>query len=578
VAGAILAAFLFVTAAEGIFWNEFGTRFNFIAVDYLVYTREVVGNIRESYDLRALFAGLGLALAAVGAIAARPFARVFARPAGSLAVRSAGMALVVAVALARDGARRHRLEGEARHAAAVAARRQWRAGVRPRVSRQRDRLQPFLRDAARRPRRTGARRMSTPSCRPMRSPTHARCDRALGEAACRRPSPAQRGARLRRKLRGGVHRVARRQARAHARVRPLARDGLFFTNLYATGTRTVRGLEALTLSVPPTRDTPSHAAQQHRLFTLGGVFRDHGYDALYLYGGYSYFDNMKSFFGGNGYTVMDRNDIPRANVSHETIWGVADEDLFGQALAEMDRRVSGGSRVFMHVMTTSNHRPFTYPAGRIDVPSGSGRDGAVKYTDYAIGRFIREAGTRPWFADTVFVIVADHTSIGRGKTSISRAQFHIPMVMYAPRWIAPRRVDTVASQIDVGPTILGLLNFAYRSQFFGRDILNDGEIDPHVFMANYQTVGFLDDGLLAELRPRRATRVVKQDTDEAVVGPARRRGARRGDRALPGRRAALLRAGGHDRSAGDLLHPRDVAVHPALQELAAVVGDCRRPH
>src|SRR5690606_3578044 len=118
-----------------------------------------------------------------------------------------------------------------------------------------------------------------------------------------------------------------------------------------------------------------------------------GYQSLYIYGGYSYFDNMKDFFGGNGYTVIDRTDIPDDKVSHETIWGVADEDLFRKTIAEMDARTVEGKHVFAHVMTTSNHRPYTYPDGRIDIPSGSGREGAVKYTDWAIGQFIKEAST-----------------------------------------------------------------------------------------------------------------------------------------------------------------------------------------
>ena len=159
----------------------------------------------------------------------------------------------------------------------------------------------------------------------------------------------------------------------------LAADGMLFTQMYATGQRTVRGLEALTLSVPP---TPGHAVPMRPdnkgFQTIGGIFKQHGYEPLYLYGGYSYFDNMKDFFSGNGYTVIDRNSIDAADIHHETIWGVADEDLFTLALRELDQRAAVGKLFFAHIMTTSNHRPFTYPADRIDVPSGSGRPGAVK--------------------------------------------------------------------------------------------------------------------------------------------------------------------------------------------------------
>jgi len=292
----------------------------------------------------------------------------------------------------------------------------------------------------------------------------------------------------------------------------LGREGLFFERMYATGTRTVRGLEALTLSVPP---TPGHAVPMRPnnsgLFTIGGVFKDKGYEALYLYGGYSYFDNMASFFGGNGYTVIDRTAIDKKDIHHENIWGVADEDLFDLALREIDTRVAAGKKVFAHVMTTSNHRPFTYPTGRIDIPSGTSREGAVKYTDFAIGQFVEKARQRPWFENTLFVFVADHTSIARGRSDLPMERYHIPMVMYAPGKIAPRRIDALSSQIDVAPTMLGWLNVPYISEFFGRDVLRDGGPAPSLFMANYQTVGFVGEGMQVELRPKQGTRVTGVD-------------------------------------------------------------------
>lgn len=173
----------------------------------------------------------------------------------------------------------------------------------------------------------------------------------------------------------------------------------------------------------------------------------------------------------------------------------------------MDVRTKSGQPVFAHVMTTSNHRPFTYPEGKIDIPSGSGRDGAVKYSDYAIGVLIAEAKKRAWFDNTIFVFIADHTSIARNRADLPLERYHIPWTIYAPKLISPRTIDWVASQIDVAPTLLGLINLPYTSQFFGRDVLRDGPNDGHVFMANYQTVGLVDEGVLVELRPRRSVKV-----------------------------------------------------------------------
>lgn len=515
---AVLAGFLFVSLAEIVFWNEFGTRFNFIAVDYLVYTREVMGNIRESYSVGLLLGGLGLALVVLGGLLARPALRILAVESGGFGVRTVGIAAVAAVlAVATwivDTDWKERLGSPAR--AQLAGN-----GVLEFFRAFRDNEIDFKRFYATLPTQQANARVRAefagmPRYR-LTNSTQMPIERWVSTGASQHRlnvvlvSVESLGAEFVESL-GGKRGLTPELER-------LARGGLYFTRLYATGIRTVRGLEALTLSVPP---TPGHAIPMRPnntgLFTLGGVFREQGYESVYMYGGYSYFDNMRQFFGGNGYDVIDRTDIPKARVTHENIWGVADEDLFGHAISEIDARVARGKNVFLHVMTTSNHRPFTYPEGRIDIPSGSGRDGAVKYTDYAIGRFIRAASSRPWFADTVFVIIADHTSIGRGKTNLATAQFHVPMVIYSPKWIAARQVDTVASQIDVGPTILGLLNVDYRSQFFGRDILHDGEADPHVFMANYQTVGFLNEGVLAELKPRRRTRALRPDSDEILTG------------------------------------------------------------
>jgi phosphoglycerol transferase MdoB-like AlkP superfamily enzyme len=298
----------------------------------------------------------------------------------------------------------------------------------------------------------------------------------------------------------------------------LAREGLQFTQVYATGTRTVRGLEALALSIPPTPGQAVLKRQNNKGFqTVGGVLKEQGYEPLFLYGGYSYFDNMRDFFAGNGYTVVDRSALAKSDISHETIWGVADEDLFKLVARELDTRTAAGKKVFAHVMTTSNHRPFTYPAGRIDIPSGSGRDGAVKYSDWAIGDFMQQAAGRPWFKDTIFVFIADHTSHARGRTDLPPENYLIPLIVYAPSMLQPRRIDSVASQIDVGPTILALLNVSYTSRFFGQDILTEGQHHPRALMSNYLTVGHMEDGVLVELSPKQRVRVSDAKTGQTLA-------------------------------------------------------------
>lgn len=188
-------------------------------------------------------------------------------------------------------------------------------------------------------------------------------------------------------------------------------------------------------------------------------------------------------------------------------WGACDEALFDWSIAEADKAYAKGQPFYHFVMTTSNHRPFTWPKGRIDIPSGASEDavrigGGVKYTDYAIARLIESARSKPWFKDTVFVIVADHDMKVAGKQSLVVKKYEIPLILYCPAHIAPRKVETLCNQIDYAPTLLGMLGFTYESKFFGRDVLRsqDGWM-PRTFISNYQKVGYLHDKELSVMRP-----------------------------------------------------------------------------
>jgi phosphoglycerol transferase MdoB-like AlkP superfamily enzyme len=284
----------------------------------------------------------------------------------------------------------------------------------------------------------------------------------------------------------------------------LAQHSLVFTNLYATGTRTVRGLEALSLCVPPTPgQSIVRRPNNDNLFSLGKVFNEKGYESKYIYGGYGYFDNMNGFFSANNYTVVDRSALKPEEIDYENIWGVADENLFTLALREIDNTVSTGKPVFAQVMTVSNHRPYTYPDGRIDIPSHTGREGAVKYTDYSINKFLKEARHKSWFDNTVFVIVADHCASSAGKTELPVNKYHIPMMIYSPVNIQPGKMERLMSQIDMGPTLLGLLNFSYISKFYGYDIFKLEPGRERIFISTYQNLGFIRHDKMVQLDPQR---------------------------------------------------------------------------
>ncbi len=516
VAGVLLLAacamFSFIAVAEFLFWNEFAARFNFIAVDYLIYTREVLGNIRESYDLRPAYAAivtLTLLLFAGqrGALRAAVDAAAPRRRQGLAALAVALLLPVMSFFLVQPRFKEFSEDAQAVQLAGNGHYEFWSAFRNNEID-----YSQFYKSAPL-ARAYAVLRSEFTEIGPTNFRPNARMpiDRDVaGRGDERHLNVVLISVES---LSAEFMSAFGNRENLTPNLDRLAGESLFFTRLYATGLRTVRGLEAITLSVPP---TPGNSIikrpNNENLATLGEVFKERGYEPLFLYGGYGYFDNMNAFFGGNGYTVVDRTAIAKDRIHHENIWGVADEDLYSMALEQLDRRHAANKLFFAHIMTTSNHRPFTYPPGRIDIPSGTSRAGAVKYTDWALHEFIRQARERPWFKDTVFVILADHTASGRGKTDLPVENFHIPLLVWSPGNIKPARIDTLASQIDVGPTLLALLNFSYRSRFFGHDIIHDGPGHQRAFMANYQTVGYMEGGVLVELRPQRRWRLIDVDT------------------------------------------------------------------
>jgi phosphoglycerol transferase MdoB-like AlkP superfamily enzyme len=512
-----LFGLLFTSVAEVLFWNEFAARFNFIAVDYLIYTRETLGNIRQSFPVMPLLVGVLLASFGLFWSMRRRVWAAGVGGAGRLPNRllrtSAILLLPVASFLAVGDAPREVL---ATTSARELAGNGYYEFVRAFRNNDLDYHTFYI---------TIPERAARLEMRDEFQEAHSASVFTEGAHPLERIVAGNGPARHMHVVLVTMESLGTDFVQSFGgrqgltpNLDKLASEGLKFTRMYATGTRTVRGLEALSLSIPP---TPGHAVLTRKnnkgLQTLGSVLKAQGYEPLFVYGGYSYFDNMQDFFGGNGYRVIDRSALGKSEISHETVWGVADEDLFKLLVREVDARVAADQKVFAHVMTTSNHRPFTYPSGRIDIPSGSGREGAVKYADWAIGKLMEEAASRPWFKNTLFVFIADHTSHARGRTDLPPENYHIPLIIYAPSLLSPQTIDAVASQIDVGPTILALLNVSYTSHFFGQDILTEGQHHQRALLANYLTVGHMEDGILVELSPKHRVRVLDSLTGQQLA-------------------------------------------------------------
>ena len=502
---------IYLGAVEYFFFDEFNSRFNFVAVEYLIYPHEVFVNIWDSYPVARVLAA-ALALAGATVWLARPsLGRSLAAP-SALAERWQPLAALAGAALVAGFA----VNSETGHFSTNrVANELAQNGVYAFFSALRNSKLDYRAyyhtvpdaDAVARARHLVAQPNATfveGAVNPIERRIH----------AASAPLPLHVIVLLQESL-GAEFVGAYGDPRGLTpNIDRLAAKSLVFTNVYATGTRTVRGMEAVSASFPPV-PAESIVKRPHNdgLASWAQIMARAGYSPTFIYGGFGTFDNMNAYFGANGYRVVDRTDMDTPKFSN--IWGVSDEDLFRNALAQFDRQVARGERVFSIVMSTSNHKPFTFPAGVPGVAvKGGGREAGVRYADYAIGRFIDALQERPWARDTLVVVVADHGARVYGREDIPVKTFEIPFLVYAPGHVKPGRVDALASQLDVAPTVLGLLNFSYETGFFGRDILKTPDAERFVLMNHNRDVAMLRGGRLTELRFQRD--VASYDYDKAT--------------------------------------------------------------
>lgn len=486
---------IFNAVSEYFFYNEFGVRYNFIAVDYLIYTTEVIGNIMESYPIIPLFT-------AIFVVTGLATWWIYKKTKDSLLqlpnlVQKLTLLGVFAVLLgiSLSFAEKINLKKGNIFQQEIAAN-----GMVKFYEAFSNNTLDFFTFYPTVDQKTAEKNTLLP----------------LGTTTLSRPITSDKPELQKNVVLISIESLSAAYMKAYGyeeSVTPfldqLAQKSLFFTNLYATGNRTVRGLEALTLCIPPTagESVIKREKENKNKFTTGSVFKSKGYSVKYLYGGYSYFDNMKDFYAGNGYEIVDRDNFTPEEITFANVWGVCDEDMATKAISEMNKDYNAGKPFFHHWMTVSNHRPFTYPEGKIDIPADSkSRKGGVKYTDYSIMKFFEMAQKQPWFKNTVFVIVADHCSSSAGKTELPMDKYRIPAMIYAPEFVAPQKFSQVTSQIDVMPTVLGLLNFKYQSKFLGQDVFSKNFV-PKAYIATYQDLGFIKDNYLTVISP---TKNIKQ--------------------------------------------------------------------
>ena len=278
-------------------------------------------------------------------------------------------------------------------------------------------------------------------------------------------------------------------------------EGMLFTNLYASGNRTVRGFEGVLSSFPPLPgDSIVKRDRSDNVESIARILKRDGYSTIFFYGGRGMFDSMKSYALNNGWDrFLEHNppfndDFPHPNFA--TIWGVSDEEVFARAIKEFRALNDAGKPFLGTVMSVSNHKPYTYPAGRISddplLPKPS-RNKVVKYSDWCLGQFFQAAKKEAFWTNTIFVVVADHGARVYGSQSIPIHSYEIPLVILGPAVVkSPSRVGQLGCSLDVAPTVLGLLGRPYDTMFFGRDLMKEQPDDGRVFINHNRDIGIME--------------------------------------------------------------------------------------
>ncbi|WP_264537627.1 LTA synthase family protein [Flavobacterium sp. N1736] len=490
--------------SEYFFWNEFGVKYNFIAVNYLIYTNEVIGNIMQSYPVIPLFLALFLVTGIVTYfILEKSKSYINHIPAFKEKLKISAIYIVLFLVsllaiptLAKTENSKNVFVNEL----------QSNGLYKFYLAFQNNKLDYFK--------------------------FYKTLPNQKAFAILKQQFPTISGENTSRKIESDsaethknvvlitIESYSAEFMKAYGNeqnVTPfldsLAQKSLQFTNLYAAGNRTVRGLEAVTLCLPPTAGESVLKREDNKnKFSTGAIFKQKGYNVKFMYGGDAFFDNMQDFYSGNGYQIIDKSSFAPSEISFSNVWGVCDEDMYYKAIKVMNVEGKQKQPFFNHIMTVSNHRPFTYPNNKIDIPGDiKSRDGGVKYTDYALRKFFAMASRQPWFKNTVFVIVADHCASSAGKTELPLDKYRIPAFIYSPNG-KPEKCNKLMSQIDLMPTLFGLLHFDYQSKFFGQDVLKP-DYKPRAFIATYQDLGLIKDNVLTILSPKQQVKQFKLQLD-----------------------------------------------------------------
>ena len=474
--------FLFLLVTEYFFFEEFKSRFNTVAIDYLIYPQEVFTNLWEAYPITKVLSLCLVAAIGVGFSFRTLRSRIWVEPhRRGAAFRQFCLALlffvvaIISLRFASAHFSRERLINELANngviSVVVAA---WSHNLDygafyPVI----DRDEAFAR----------ARKILAAPGEVFTGPPDSLTRRVPGDPGRPRLNIVLL---LEESLGSEFWGSLGRKKTLTPELDKLSQEGMFFVNMYATGNRTVRGFEGVLSSFPPLPgDSIVKRDHSENVETIARVLRRDGYRTTFVYGGRGLFDGMGSFTLRNGYErFIEQKDFLKPTFT--TAWGVCNEDLYRKTIEECRELDRKGEPFLMTTLSVSNHKPYTYPPGRIsEDPKKHKRDYAVKYTDWSLGQFFAAAKKERFWTNTIFVVVADHGARVYGSQSIPIHSYEVPLLILGPAAVqTPSRHEQLGSQLDVAPTILGLLGRPYETTFFGHDLLKM-PVEQHRILVNH---------------------------------------------------------------------------------------------
>jgi phosphoglycerol transferase MdoB-like AlkP superfamily enzyme len=507
------AVAIFLWCTEYFFFDEFRSRFNTVAVDYLMYPSEVFGNIRDSYPINTIISICVIASFGLTLVTFWIFRDTWKQPAPAnrrflffSAVVALCIALMPTVSLQGTRFSEDRTLNEIANNGSISF-------VDAAVSRNLD-YEAYYRTI----------------------PREAAYARARKILASPRAEFVGDHFSIRRRIAGDAQRpklnvilfleeslgsefwgsLGRTNGTCTPEMDKLAlEEGMFFTNMYACGNRTVRGFEGILSSFPPLPgDSIVKRDRSENVESLARVLKRDGYETLFVYGGRGLFDGMRSYALDNGWDrFIEQKDFKSPTFT--TIWGVCDEDIFRRALEEFRKMAATGRPFLGTILSVSNHKPYTYPRGRIpedpDLPKRA-RDKAVKYSDWCLGQFFKAAKNESFWTNTIFIVVADHGARLYGRQQIPIHSYEIPCVILGPAVVKePQRIGTLANSLDVAPTILGLLGRPYETMFFGRDLLNDPPEGARAVLNHNREIGLFEHDRMVVMGLKKAVKFYSGD-------------------------------------------------------------------